>query len=92
MKYWKKRKQKTLPSSKDRCCKSLIHKSKGLALVVMIFCNWDINGKINTIFWVLLQTPSTKLQSIPLKYISALGHRRLPFLTTKNYYIIIWML
>jgi len=79
LKYWKEEgSRKTLPSSEstDAVQVITIHKSKGLAFkVVMIpFCNWDINGKINTIFWVpAANTPYHQLQSIPLKYTSSLG-------------------
>lgn len=79
LKYWEEEGgRKTLPSSEsaDAVQVITIHKSKGLAFkVVMIpFCNWDINGKINTIFWVpSANTPYHQLQSIPLKYNSSLG-------------------
>ena len=79
LKYWEEEgSRKTLPSSEstDAVQVITIHKSKGLAFkVVMIpFCNWDINGKINTIFWVPSDnTPYHQLQSIPLKYNSSLG-------------------
>jgi len=79
LKYWEEEgSRKTLPSSEsaDAVQVITIHKSKGLAFkVVMIpFCNWDINGKINTIFWVpAANTPYHQLQRIPLKYNSSLG-------------------
>lgn len=79
LKYWEEEgRRKTLPSSENTDAVQVItiHKSKGLAFkVVMIpFCNWDINGKINTIFWVpAANTPYHQLQSIPLKYSSSLG-------------------
>lgn len=79
LKYWDEEgSRKTLPSSEstDAVQVITIHKSKGLAFkVVMIpFCNWDINGKINTIFWVpAADTPYHQLQRIPLKYNSSLG-------------------
>lgn len=79
LKYWDEEGgRKTLPSSENAEAVQVItiHKSKGLAFkVVMIpFCNWDINGKINTIFWVpSADTPYHQLQSIPLKYNSSLG-------------------
>ncbi|MBB6499417.1 UvrD-helicase domain-containing protein [Pedobacter cryoconitis] len=79
LKYWKEEgSRKTLPSSENTDAVQVItiHKSKGLAFkVVMIpFCNWDINGKINSIFWVPAEnTPYHQLQSIPLKYNSGLG-------------------
>ena len=77
--YWDEEgRRKTLPSSEraDAVQVITIHKSKGLAFkVVMIpFCNWDINGKTNNIFWVPTEnTPYHKLQSIPLKYNQSLG-------------------
>jgi ATP-dependent helicase/nuclease subunit A len=79
LKYWEEDgKRKTLPSSEstDAVQVITIHKSKGLAFkVVMIpFCNWDINGKVNSIFWVpSANTPYHQLQQIPLKYNSSLG-------------------
>jgi len=79
LKYWEEEgSRKTLPSSEstDAVQVITIHKSKGLAFkVVMIpFCNWDINGKTNTIFWVPAEhTPYHQLQRIPLKYNSSLG-------------------
>ncbi|EDM36472.1 UvrD/REP helicase domain protein [Pedobacter sp. BAL39] len=72
--YWEEEgRRKTLPSSEstDAVQVITIHKSKGLAFkVVMVpFCNWDINGKANSIFWVpAANTPYHQLQSIPLKY------------------------
>jgi ATP-dependent helicase/nuclease subunit A len=79
LKYWEEEgRRKTLPSSEstDAVQVITIHKSKGLAFkVVMIpFCNWDINGKINTIFWVpAANTPYHQLGRIPLKYNASLG-------------------
>lgn len=79
LKYWEEEgRRRTLPSSEstDAVQVITIHKSKGLAFkVVMIpFCNWDINGKINSIFWVPAEnTPYHQLQSIPLKYNASLG-------------------
>ncbi|WP_316819640.1 UvrD-helicase domain-containing protein [Pedobacter gandavensis] len=77
--YWAEEgKRKTLPSSErtDAVQVITIHKSKGLAFkVVMVpFCNWEINGKPNGIFWVPTEnTPYHQLQSIPLKYNKELG-------------------
>jgi ATP-dependent helicase/nuclease subunit A len=79
LKYWDEEgSRKTLPSSDNTDAVQVItiHKSKGLAFkVVMIpFCNWDINGKVNTIFWVPAEnTPYHQLQRIPLKYNSSLA-------------------
>lgn len=79
LKYWNEEgSRKTLPSSEstDAVQVITIHKSKGLAFkVVMIpFCNWDINGKTNSIFWVpAANTPYHQLGRIPLKYSSSLG-------------------
>ncbi len=79
LKYWDEEgRRKTLPSSEsaDAVQVITIHKSKGLAFkVVMVpFCNWDINGKVNTIFWVpAANTPYHQLNRIPLKYNSSLG-------------------
>lgn len=70
--------RKTLPSSENTDAVQVItiHKSKGLAFraVMIPFCNWDINGKTNGIFWVpALDTPYHHLHSIPLKYNKDLG-------------------
>ncbi|MET1057872.1 MAG: UvrD-helicase domain-containing protein [Pedobacter sp.] len=79
LKYWDEEgSRKTLPSSDstDAVQVITIHKSKGLAFkVVMIpFCNWDINGKTNSIFWVpAANTPYHQLERIPLKYSASLG-------------------
>ena len=71
--------RKTLPSSENADAVQVvtIHKSKGLAFraVIVPFCNWDINGKTNSIFWVpAAGTPYHHLQSIPLKYNKELGN------------------
>lgn len=77
--YWEEEgRKKTLPSSENTDAVQVItiHKSKGLAFkVVMVpFCNWEINGKPNSIFWVpTANTPYHQLQSIPLKYNKELG-------------------
>jgi ATP-dependent helicase/nuclease subunit A len=70
--------RKTLPSSENTDAVQVItiHKSKGLAFraVMLPFCNWDINGKPNGIFWVpAADTPYHHLHSIPLKYNKELG-------------------
>lgn len=77
--YWQEEGlRKTLPSSDttDAVQVITIHKSKGLAFraVMLPFCNWDINGKTNGIFWVSSEnTPYHHLSSIPLKYNKDLG-------------------
>jgi len=53
-----------------------IHKSKGLAYdVVMIpFCAWDVDGKLNGDFWIdVAGTPFAQLGKIPVKYNSSMG-------------------
>jgi ATP-dependent helicase/nuclease subunit A len=70
--------RKTLPSSENTDAVQVItiHKSKGLAFraVMIPFCNWDIGGKANGIFWVsAADTPYHHLHSIPLKYNKELG-------------------
>ena len=53
-----------------------IHKSKGLAFraVLIPFCNWLLDGKANTVFWVPTQdTQYHKLASIPVTYSKALA-------------------
>ncbi|TKC05077.1 UvrD-helicase domain-containing protein [Pedobacter frigoris] len=77
--YWEEEGlRKTLPSSDNTDAVQVItiHKSKGLAFkaVMVPFCNWDINGKPNGIFWVpAADTPYHHLHSIPLKYSKDLG-------------------
>ena len=70
--------RKALPSSENTDAVQVItiHKSKGLAFraVMLPFCNWDVNGKANSIFWVpAADTPYHHLHSIPLKYGKELG-------------------
>jgi ATP-dependent helicase/nuclease subunit A len=80
LRYWEEEGlRKTLPSSEsaDAVQVVTIHKSKGLAFkaVMLPFCNWEINGKTNSIFWVpSAGTPYHHLQSIPLKYNKDLGN------------------
>lgn len=77
--YWEEEGlRKTLPSSENTDAVQVItiHKSKGLAFraVMLPFCNWDINGKVNGVFWVPAdETPYHHLSSIPLKYNKDLG-------------------
>lgn len=77
--YWEEEGiRRTLPSSENTDAVQVItiHKSKGLAFraVMLPFCNWDINGKTNGIFWVsAADTPYHHLHSIPLKYTKELG-------------------
>ncbi|WP_316833987.1 UvrD-helicase domain-containing protein [Pedobacter nutrimenti] len=77
--YWEEEgARRTLPSSENTDAVQVItiHKSKGLAFraVMLPFCNWDINGKTNGIFWVsAANTPYHHLHSIPLKYTKELG-------------------
>ncbi len=79
LRYWEEEGlRKTLPSSEsaDAVQVVTIHKSKGLAFkaVMLPFCNWEINGKTNGIFWVpAAGTPYHHLQSIPLRYNKDLG-------------------
>lgn len=54
-----------------------IHKSKGLAydVVVMPFCSWDLDGKLNGDFWIdTLGSPFDSLGKIPIKYNSSVGN------------------
>lgn len=80
LRYWNEEGvKKTLPSSENADAVQVvtIHKAKGLAFkaVLLPFCNWDINGKTNSIFWVPSKdTPYHHLQSIPLKYNKDLGN------------------
>lgn len=53
-----------------------IHKSKGLAydVVMLPFCSWDLDGKVNGDFWIdTADTPFHALGKIPIKYSSAIG-------------------
>lgn len=53
-----------------------IHKSKGLAFraVLIPFCNWLLDVKPNTVFWVPTEgTQYDKLKSIPVTYSKALA-------------------
>lgn len=70
--------KKTLPSPEEADAVQVltIHKSKGLAFraVFIPFCNLDLCGKSNSIFWVPSEgTPYQELGSIPLKYSRDLG-------------------
>ncbi len=69
---------KSLPSpeSADAIQVITIHKSKGLAFraVFIPFCNWEIKGKPNGIFWVSSEETAYKeLKGIPLKYNESLS-------------------
>jgi ATP-dependent helicase/nuclease subunit A len=69
---------KSLPSpeSADAIQIITIHKSKGLAFraVFVPFCNWEIKGKANSIFWVSAEDTAYKeLRGIPLKYSESLS-------------------
>ncbi|MBB5437259.1 ATP-dependent exoDNAse (exonuclease V) beta subunit [Pedobacter sp. AK017] len=71
--------KKSLPSpeSADAIQVITIHKSKGLAFraVFIPFCNWEIKGKANSIFWVSAEETAFKaLRGIPLKYNESLGN------------------
>ncbi|GHE37657.1 UvrD-helicase domain-containing protein [Sphingobacterium griseoflavum] len=53
-----------------------IHKSKGLAyeVVILPFCSWDLDGKLNGDFWIdTAETPFHSLGKIPIKYNSSVG-------------------
>lgn len=53
-----------------------IHKSKGLAFraVLLPFCNWKLDGKPNTVFWVPTEgSHYHSLESIPVTYSAALA-------------------
>lgn len=77
--WWEEEgRQKALPSGtqKDAVQVMTVHKSKGLAfdVVMLPFCSWDLDGKVNSIFWVDTQdTPYEKLQSVPVNYKKELG-------------------
>jgi ATP-dependent helicase/nuclease subunit A len=69
---------KSLPSPEraDAIQVITIHKSKGLAFraVFIPFCNWEIKGKPNGIFWVSSEETAYKeLKGIPLKYNESLS-------------------
>lgn len=70
---------KSLPSpeSADAIQVITIHKSKGLAFraVFIPFCNWEIKGKVNAVFWVSSEETAFKaLRGIPLKYNESLSN------------------
>ena len=70
---------KSLPSpeSADAIQIITIHKSKGLAFraVFVPFCNWEIKGKANTVFWVSAEeTAYSELRGIPLRYNESLSN------------------
>lgn len=70
---------KSLPSpeSADAIQVITIHKSKGLAFraVFIPFCNWEIKGKANAVFWVSsADTAFEALRGIPLKYNETLSN------------------
>lgn len=79
MDWWEEEGQrKALPSNEhpDAVQVMTIHKSKGLAFraVLLPFCNWQINGKPNSVFWVpAADTVYHELQSLPVRYQGALG-------------------
>lgn len=53
-----------------------IHKSKGLAyeVVMLPFCSWDLDGKLNGDFWIdTAETAFHSLGKIPIKYNSSVG-------------------
>ncbi|WP_276091242.1 UvrD-helicase domain-containing protein [Pedobacter sp. JY14-1] len=70
--------KKSLPSPEEANAIQVItiHKSKGLAFraVFVPFCNWEIRGKANSIFWVSsADTAYHELKGIPLRYNEALS-------------------
>lgn len=70
---------KSLPSpeSADAIQIITIHKSKGLAFraVFIPFCNWEIKGKPNAVFWVSAEeTAYRELRGIPLRYNESLSN------------------
>lgn len=70
--------RKTLPSSDQSNAVQVmtIHKSKGLAfdVVMMPFCNWNLDGMTNSIFWVdTADTPYFMLNTVPVHYKKSLG-------------------
>lgn len=77
--YWDEDgKAKALPASEGSNAVEImtIHKSKGLAFdVVMIpFCSWELDGMINSHFWVDTRGTSYEiLKSVPVKYNSMLA-------------------
>ncbi|MGK9117269.1 UvrD-helicase domain-containing protein [Olivibacter jilunii] len=76
--YWDEEgKTKALPANEGSNAVEImtIHKSKGLAFdVVMIpFCSWELDGMVNSNFWVDTSGTSYEiLRSVPVKYNSML--------------------
>lgn len=59
------------PDGQDAIRIMTIHKSKGLGFKVVIipFCNWDIDHKLTTILWCRPQAePFNRLHLVPVKY------------------------
>ena len=59
------------PDGQDAIRIMTIHKSKGLGFEVVIvpFCNWEIDHKLTTILWCQPQTePFNRLHLVPVKY------------------------
>lgn len=79
LQYWEEDGHMTsLPSNGkvDAIEVTTIHKSKGLAydVVMMPFCSWDLDGKLNGDFWInTLETPFQSLGKIPIKYNGSVG-------------------
>ncbi len=77
--YWEEEgMDKALPANADTNAVEVltIHKSKGLAFdVVMIpFCGWPVDGRVNGDFWVdTNDTPYALLAKTPVKYKGDLG-------------------
>lgn len=80
LEYWEEDGQNAaLPSNGkvDAIEVTTIHKSKGLAydVVMLPFCSWDLDGKLNGDFWIdTLETPFHALGKIPVKYNSSVGN------------------
>jgi len=79
LEWWQEEgERKALPSSAQSNAVQVmtIHKSKGLAfdVVMLPFCNWSLDGKVNSIFWVdTMDTPYAMLNSAPVHYKKSLG-------------------
>lgn len=74
LKWWDERGQNQTiytPDGQDAIRIMTIHKSKGLGfkIVLMPFCNWEIDHRLTTILWCQPKVePFDKLKLVPVKY------------------------
>lgn len=63
----------TLPAGADAITIDTIHKSKGLGFkaVILPYCNWSMNRKVNSLFWA---SPAGEKGVFPVNYEQLLGN------------------